>query len=61
MTVEELQTIGLVGGDQHLQEQPPKRAATEHRTGRKKPGLHDTHVVPSSEMPPPGTIMCTCG
>ena len=60
MTVEELQTVGLVGGDQHLQEQPPN-SRDSTRTGRKKPGLHDTHRVPSSDMPPPGTIMCTCG
>jgi hypothetical protein len=31
------------------------------RTGRKKPGWHDTHRLPSSEMPPPGTTMWTCG
>src|SRR5476651_2318978 len=31
------------------------------RTGRKNPGRHDTQRLPSSEMPPPGTIMCTCG
>ena len=24
-------------------------------------GLHETHRDPSAEMPPPGTIMCTCG
>src|SRR3984893_17661346 len=31
------------------------------RTGRKKPGRQDTHLWPSKEMPPPGTIMWTCG
>jgi hypothetical protein len=31
------------------------------RTGRKKPGLHATHLDPSSAIPPPGTIMWTCG
>src|SRR5262252_4493457 len=31
------------------------------RTGRKKPGRQETQREPSSEMPPPGTIMCTCG
>ncbi len=31
------------------------------RTGRKKRGRQDTHRLPSSDMPPPGTIQCTCG
>ena len=31
------------------------------RTGRKKPGLQDIHLVPSIEMPPPGTIMWMWG
>jgi hypothetical protein len=31
------------------------------RTGRKKVGRQATQRWPSSEMPPPGTIMCTCG
>ena len=30
-------------------------------TGSKKRGRHDGQRGPSSEMPPPGTIMCTCG
>ena len=30
-------------------------------TGGIKSGLHATHRVPSMEMPPPGTIMWTCG
>src|SRR5271166_2006555 len=31
------------------------------RTGRKKPGRQDTQRELSGEIPPPGTIMCTCG
>jgi hypothetical protein len=31
------------------------------RTGRKNPGRQDSQRLPSSEMPPPGTIMCTWG
>jgi hypothetical protein len=36
-----------------------KREST--RTERKKPGRQDTQRWPSGEMPPPGTIMWTCG
>ena len=35
--------------------------AREYAHGRKKPGRHATQRSPSSEMPPPGTIMWTCG
>src|SRR5712692_6557166 len=31
------------------------------RTGRKKPGRQAIQRSPSREMPPPGTIMWTCG
>src|SRR3984893_4913983 len=31
------------------------------RTGRKKPGRQDTHLRPSKEIPPPRTVMWTCG
>ena len=31
------------------------------RTGNRKPGRQGTQRVPSSEIPPPGTIMWTCG
>ncbi len=31
------------------------------RTGRKKPGRDATQRLPSSEMPPPGTIIWACG
>jgi len=36
-------------------------AASFSGTGRRKLGLVEILRVPSSEMPPPGTIMCTCG
>ena len=36
-------------------------ASSHHWTGRKKPGRHATQRSPSSEMPPPGTIMWMCG
>jgi hypothetical protein len=57
---EELQVAGLVCGKEPLQEQPPEQAEST-RTGRKKPGRHATQRSPSGEMPPPGTIMWTCG
>jgi hypothetical protein len=31
------------------------------RTGRRNAGRDDIHLLPSSVMPPPGTIMWTCG
>src|SRR5205809_2300860 len=31
------------------------------RTGKKKPGRHPIHWVPSRESPPPGTTQCRCG
>jgi hypothetical protein len=31
------------------------------RTANKKLGLQAIHLVPSSDSPPPGTMMCTCG
>src|SRR5919106_1139078 len=31
------------------------------RTGKRKPGRQRTQLAPSGAMPPPGTIMWTCG
>jgi len=31
------------------------------RTGRRKAGRDENHRLPSGAIPPPGTIMCTCG
>ncbi len=31
------------------------------RTGRRNPGLQRTQRVPSSDIPPPGTIIWMCG
>ena len=61
MIAEELQAACLMDRDQLLQEQPAEQARKHTRTGRKKAGRHATQRSPSSEMPPPGTIMCTCG
>ena len=60
MIAEELQAPRMVCRHQLLQEQPSEQAG-EYADGRKKPGRHATQRSPSSEMPPPGTIMCTCG
>jgi hypothetical protein len=49
---EQLETSGLVGGDELGQEQSPDQAR-ENLRGRMKSGLHDTQRVPSREMPPP--------
>jgi hypothetical protein len=57
---EERQRAGFVGGRELLQEHRRNRREST-RTGRKKPGRHETHRSLSSEMPPPGTIMCTAG
>jgi hypothetical protein len=35
--------------------------APSTRTGSRKAGRDEIQRVPSSAMPPPGTIMCTCG
>jgi hypothetical protein len=35
--------------------------ATVRADGYPNAGRHDTQRVSSREMPPPGTIMCTCG
>ena len=60
MIAEEAQpAAGLVGGEQPLQEQPSEQA--RQHAHRQKAGRHATQCSPSSEMPPPGTIMCTCG
>ena len=59
MIAEELQAAGLVAASSLSRNSRNRRDST--RTGRKKPGRHDTQRSPSSEMPPPGTIMCTCG
>jgi hypothetical protein len=48
-----------MGGDELFQKQPAEQPR-EH-AHRKKPGRQDTHLWPSKEMPPPGTIMWTCG
>ena len=57
---EELELPGRMGVVKSRQEEPPEQLR-EPRTGRKKPGLHDIHRSPLSEMPPPGTIIRTCG
>ena len=61
MLAEELQLSGVMSGDELLQEQPAEQARQHaHRAGRSSAGRRPS-LSPSSEMPPPGTIMCTCG
>ena len=47
-----------VGVGERRQEQPPEQSTC---TGRRKPGLQRTQRVSSSDIPPPGTIIWTCG
>ena len=49
-----------VGVGERRQEQPPEQWDSTH-TGRRKPGLQRTQRVPSSDIPPPGTIIWMCG
>ena len=60
MIAEEHQGAGLVCRHELLQEQPAEQAR-EYADGEEEAGRHDTHRLPSSEMPPPGTMMWTCG
>ena len=61
MIAEEVQAAGLVGRGEPLQEQPAEQAR-EHAHRQEEAGpARDPALVPSSEMPPPGTIMWTCG
>ena len=57
---EELQAAGSVAAASFSKNSRRNRREST-RTGRKKPGRQDTQRSPSSEMPPPGTIMWTCG
>ena len=49
-----------VGVGQRRQEEPPEEAG-QHPHRQEKLGLQRTHRVPSSDIPPPGTIIWTCG
>src|SRR5271165_4893427 len=64
---EEPQPARRVGVGQRGQEEPPEQAR-QHPHWQQKPGLQRTQRVPPasagaglSDMPPPGTIMWTCG
>src|SRR6202035_2783317 len=60
VAAEELQLAGFVAAISFSRNsRRNKREST--RTGRKKPGRHATQRSPSSAMPPPGTIIWTCG
>jgi hypothetical protein len=50
----------LVGAGERRQEEPPEQAG-KTRTGKRNPGLQRTQTVPLSDIPPPGTIIWTCG
>jgi hypothetical protein len=58
---EELESAGLIGRDQHLCKTRRRNNRDSTRTANKKLGLQAIHLVPSSDSPPPGTMMCTCG
>ena len=60
MIAEELQAAGACAAMSFSRNSRRNRREST-RTGRKKPGRQDTQRLPSNEMPPPGTIMCTCG
>src|SRR5438270_4568617 len=56
----ERQPACRVGVDERRQEEPPEQAG-KHPHRSRKPGSQRTQRVPSSDIPPPGTIMRTCG
>src|SRR5258707_4801499 len=60
MLAEEFELAGLVRGEELHKHQPTEQLG-EYRYRQEEAGRHDTQREPSSEMPPPGTIMCTWG
>jgi len=58
--VEERQLAGVVRLREHGQHLAAEQAR-QQLTCTRKLEREATHRVPSSESPPPGTIMCTCG
>ena len=51
-----------VSNASHTASSSSRRTSREStRTGRKNPGRHDTHCVPSGESPPPGTTQWRWG
>ena len=60
MLAEELQLAGGMRRGELLQKEPAEQREST-RTGRRKPDLQRTQLEPSSEIPPPGTIMWMCG
>ena len=57
---EEAEPPGMVQREQPREEKPPEQLA-EHTHRKQKAGRDEVHRLPLSAMPPPGTIMCTCG
>jgi hypothetical protein len=57
---EKLQTAGGVRRHELLQEQSAEQPR-KHAHWQKEAGPAGYPSEPSNEMPPPGTIMCTCG
>ncbi len=60
VAAEEAEPASVVQGDETGEEQAPEQLC-EDTDREKEAGREDTQRSPSSEMPPPGTIMWTCG
>src|SRR5260370_40372287 len=56
----ELQATGVAGSDQLLQEQASKEPR-QYADRQEEAGPARDPLLPSDEMPPPGTRMGTCG
>ena len=56
----ERQPARRVGAGERRQEQPPEQAG-KHPHRQQKAGSQGTQRVPSSDIPPPGTIIWMCG
>src|SRR2546426_9468230 len=60
MLAEEFELAGLVRGEELPKHQPTEQLG-EYRYRQEEAGPARQQREPSSEMPPPGTIMCTGG
>jgi hypothetical protein len=60
MIAEELQATGVVRGES-ISSFRRRNSRDSTFTGKRYLGRQPIQRVPSSDIPPPGTIMCTCG